>query len=443
MQNPRHDSEQEYLFQQRLEYQLNPKEPLYQLAQKILWDKLEEEFAGYYVDYGRPAKPTRLMISLLLLKQLFDRGDETVVAEWVLNPYWQYLSGKEVFQWQAPCDPSDLVHFRKRIGKEGVEKIFQITIDLHQESVSQEKEVVIDTTVQEKNIAYPTDTNQYRKIAEQCIKIARQEGVKLNHTYTRTIPKLVFAQRGRGRPRGHKKAVQATRKLKTIAGRLVRELERKLPPTVKSSYQERLTIFQQVLDQQRSDKDKIYSLGEPQVYCISKGKAHKKYEFGSKVSIGMTKNSGIIVSVMNLEKNQYDGKTLPGVLQDVEQRTGMQPKVAIVDQGYRGRKQINGTEIVSADKLRQELTTYEKRKTKKQLRRRAAIEPIIGHLKSDFRMARNYLKGAIGDHINALLAASAFNLKKWIRQAATFILHFFLEPFFAFSLSKKLQKSTF
>jgi IS5 family transposase len=176
---------------------LNPKEGLYQLAHAIPWDDLDEEFSQYYVDFGRPSKPTRLMISLLLLKQLYDQGDETVVAAWVHNPYWQYFSGFDTFQWQLPCEPSDLVHFRKRIGKAGMQRIFEVSVKLHGEAATTEKEVVVDTTVQEKNITYPTDTNLYRKIAQQCVKIAGNEGISLRRSYRRTIPKLVFAQRGR------------------------------------------------------------------------------------------------------------------------------------------------------------------------------------------------------------------------------------------------------
>jgi len=179
------------------------------------------------------------------------------------------------------------------------------------------------------------------------------------------------------------------------------------------------------------DKNKIYSLHEPGTYCVAKGKVHKKYEFGSKVSIGMTQESAIIVSAINFEENQYDAKTLPQVLEDVEKRMGRCPSTVIVDQGYRGRKKIGETEVVSADKLKQELTRYEKRKTKKQLRRRAGIEPVMGHLKSDFRLARNYLKGALGDHLNVLLAATAFNLKKWMNRATNFILFFFWTALFA------------
>lgn len=396
---------------------LNPKEPLYRLASKIPWETLEEEFAKYYIKFGRPAKPTRLMISLLLLKQLYDKGDETVVAAWVQNPYWQYFSGMDQFQWKVPCEPSDLVHFRKRIGREGLERIFQVSIDIQNPKAVREKEVVVDTTVQEKNITFPTDTKLYRKIAEHCLKLAEQEAVELRRSYRRTIPKLLFAQRGRKHRRGYKKAARATAKLKTIAGRLLRELGRKLSPEALALHRERLDLYQRVLRQKRSDKGKIYSLHEPHVYCISKGKAHKKYEFGSKVSLVMTKTGGVIVGALNHEKNQYDGKTLPEVLAQVAARTGRDPESVIVDQGYRGRKKIGETRVVSADGFKKKQTPYQRRKLRKQLRRRAAIEPVIGHLKSDFRLARNYLKGKVGDHMNVMLAATAYNLAKWMRES--------------------------
>jgi len=421
MQNKKSHNHQNQFLCEGLSEMLNPKDTLYQLAHAIDWDKLEHNFSHYYVNFGRPAKPTRLMISLLLLKQLFNKGDETVVAEWVRNPYWQYLSGFETFQWKFPCEPSDLVHFRNRIGKEGIKRIFELSVELHEESISKEKEVVIDTTVQEKNIAYPTDTNLYRKISQACVKIAAEERIILRRSYTRTIPRLIFAQRGRSHPKTHKKAVKATRQLKTIAGRLVRELHRKLPEEALNKYIDKLAVFQRVLDQKRSDKNKIYSLHEPDVYCMSKGKVHKKYEYGSKVSIAITKTSGIIVSAMNFENNVFDGKTLPDVLEDIKSITGMVPEVAIVDQGYRGKKQIDKTAIISADKLRKNLSVYQKRKTKKRLRRRASIEPIIGHLKSDFRLAVNYLKGIIVDHFNVLMASAAFNIKKWMRKTALFL----------------------
>jgi len=422
MQGKPPDKRQRQFLYEGLAEMLNPQEPLYKLGQEIDWDGLAKEFSKYYVDFGRPSHPTRLMVSLLLLKQLFDIGDDKVVEQWTHNPYWQYFSGQSRFQWKAPCDASDLVHFRKRIGKEGVRKIFELSVRLHKREAVEEPEVVVDTTVQEKNITFPTDTKLYSKVYERCLEIAKTEGIGLRRSYVRTIKRLIFAQRGRGHPRGHKTAVRATKKLRTIAGRLVRELQRKLSAQRLDGYAEVFEIYKRVLVQQRSDKDKIYSLHEPDVYCIAKGKDHKKYEFGTKVSIAMTKESCVIVSAMNFEENRYDGHTLPDVLEDITTVVGKRPEVAVVDQGYRGVVRIGETEVVSAKTLRSAKNGYQKRKTRERLRRRAAIEPVIGHLKSEFRLVRNYLKGMPGDHINVLLAASAYNINKWLRMVKGFIL---------------------
>ncbi len=418
MQSKSDDSRQRQFLYEGLKEMLNHQEPLYKLAGIIDWEQLDKEFEKYYVDFGRPAKPTRLMISLLLLKQMKGLGDETAVVEWTHNPYWQYLSGAEHFQWNFPCEPSDLVHFRKRIGTEGMQRILQLSVDLHEDKEVQEQEVVVDTTAQEKNITYPTDTKLHKKIVQHCVNIAKETGIQLRRSYKRTIPKLICAQRGRNHPRGHKKAIKAAKKLKTIAGRLVREIGRKMPEHMDDYYSDHLTLYKRVLAQKRGDTNKIYSLHEPHVYCMSKGKAHKKYEYGSKVSIAMTKTSGIIVSALNFEQNIYDGKTLSDVLEDIEKVTDKRPKTAIVDLGYQGRRTINGTQVITSRELRKSQSKYQRRKTRQRLRRRAAIEPVIGHLKSDFKLARNYLRGVVGDHINVLLAATAFNIRKWLRKTA-------------------------
>ena len=397
-----------------LEDILNPSEPLYKLSNKLNWQELEEYFCGYYSEIGRPSKPVRLMISLLLLKQLYNLGDETVVSQWVHNPYWQYFSGYTRFQWGYPVDPSDLVHFRKRIGEEGLEKIFKSTIEIHGK-LSCEKEVVIDTTVQEKNITYPTDVKLYKKIIDKCIKIAKSENIKLRQTYKRISKQLVIDQRGINSPKGKKKARKSAKKLNTIAGRLVRELGRILSKETLLKYETELKIFKKVLSQKKGDKNKIYSLHEPEVYCMSKGKAHKKYEFGSKVSVVLTKESGIAVGGYNFEKNIYDGHTLPPVLEQVKRLTGKEPKAAIVDRGYKGVSKIGKTEIVKPNRAKKNATPYEKLKARKRFKRRAAIEPVIGHLKEDHRLKRNYLKGTYGDTANVLLSLSAYNLAKWMR----------------------------
>jgi transposase, IS5 family len=205
--------------------QLDPRPPLKQLADTLPWPEFEQAFGKYYSPEGRPAKPVRLMVGLRLLKQMFNQGDETVVAAWVQNPYWQYFCGMTDFQWAVPCDPSDLVYFRRRIGEAGVQRILQVTVRLHGDQ-AQEKEVVVDTTVQEKNITHPTDTKLAHKIIRRCWKLADGNGVKLRRRSRKAVRQCVLAQRWRKDPKQRKAAQRALRKMKVMAGRLIRELER-------------------------------------------------------------------------------------------------------------------------------------------------------------------------------------------------------------------------
>ena len=280
---------------------------------------------------------------------------------------------------------------------------------------SQESEVVIDTTVQEKNITYPTDVKLHKKIIDKCVKIAKREGIKLRQSYRRISKQLLLDQRGKRIRTGKLKAKKSAKKLRTIAGRLTMELRRKLSSDLLLKYESKLDLFEKVLCQRKSDTNKIYSLHEPGVYCMSKGKVHKQYEFGSKVSVVLTKKRGIGVGAYNFTENVYDGNTLPVVLAQTKRLTGKEPKVAIVDRGYRGTTKVGGTEILTPKRPKKSATSYEKTKARKRFRRRAAIEPIIGHLKQDFRLSRNYLKGTHGDMANVLLSVTAYNLVKWMR----------------------------
>lgn len=404
---------------QGLREQLDPRQPLYRLAEAITWEKFEEEFGAFYSEEGRPAKAVRLMVGLLLLKQMHNMGDETAVAHWVQNPYWQFFCGESQFQWCMPCDPSDLVHFRNRIGEQGVALIFGSSVLMHGQRAL-EKEVVIDSTVQEKNVTYPTDTKLHRKIITRCWKLADRHGVKLRRRYRKQVRQCVMAQRGRRHARTRKQALRAARKLRIIAGRLVRELERKLSIEARLEQAEDFALYRRVLGQKPHDTGKIYSLHEPHVYCVAKGKEHKKYEFGTKASIVMTKSGGIIVAAVAHEQNEYDGHTLPEVLAWAEAFQGQRPEKGIVDRGYRGARWVGETEILTPDKAPRGQSKAERQRMKKRFRRRCAIEPLIGHLKSDYRMARNYLKGFAGDQINLLLAAAAWNLCKWMRLTTAF-----------------------
>jgi len=417
------DPAQLNLLPQRLEDLVNPKHPLCRLSKRMPWDEIEKQFSDLYHHSGRPAKPIRLMVSLLILKQLYNLSDESIIERWLENPYYQFFSGETLFQWKFPCHPTDLVYFRKRIGEEGVKEILKVSIDLHGKK-AREKEVLVDTTVQEKNITFPTDTKLYKRVIEHCLNIAEKERIPLRQSYKRTTKKLMLAQRFRHHPKNRKKAHAAQRKLKTIAGRLVRELERKLPAASLANYAGEIEIYQQILNQQKNSTNKIYSIHEPQVYCISKGKEHKKYEFGSKSSIVLTKNSGVIVSAVSFSKNVYDGHTLPEALKQHEQLVGKRASVAICDRGYRGKSMIDGTRIEIPKRSKKKAGDYEKRKARKRFRKRAGIEPVIGHLKSDFRLLRNYLKGSVGDSINLMLAAAAYNFRKLMRQLLDYLLLF-------------------
>ena len=408
---------QGHLLYQNLLEQLNPKDPLLLLGKKIAWERFERDFTPLYSSVGRPAKPIRLMAGLLLLKQLENLSDERIVEAWIRNPYYQAFCGMEYFQWNLPCEPSDLVHFRKRIGEAGVEKIFQASVALHGKA-RLEREVVIDTTVQEKNITFPTDTKLRVKVMQRCWKLAAEDGLQLRRSYRRELKKTLRIIRFSKKRQDKHKVSAAIRRLKTMANALLRDVMRKLPENKLAARYEELENYRRAVNQERRDKNKIYSLHEPGVLCISKGKEHKKYEFGAKAAIAVTKTGGIIVGAKSFSSNVYDGDTLPEVLSQIEAVRGAAPATAFCDRGFRGRKQVGKTDILLPGTPSPNASEYDKRKARKNFGRRSAIEPIIGHLQYTFRLARNYLKGTIGDTINLLLAAAAFNCKKWLNALA-------------------------
>jgi IS5 family transposase len=409
-------------FYSTFEEQLSHQHPLYILANQINWKFFEEALKKLYSEEGRPAKAIRLMVSLIILKHIRNISDESVVEQWSENCYYQYFSGEKVFACGAPCEASELVHFRHRIGEEGIELIFKESIRINGKD-GREQEATTDTTVQEKNITYPTDNKLHRKIIKKCIAIADDEGLELRQSYTRTLKRLLMDQRFRNHPKNKGKARKADKKVKTIAGRLVRDLERKLPPSL---YQSNLALFKKVLAQAKTDTNKIYSLHEPHVQCISKGKEHKKYEFGSKVSIITTKNTGVIIGAINIEKNVHDSKTLQPAIEQQQRLTGITLKNNFVDRGYRGVKEVLETKIIIPDLPGKNRTPYEKQKLRKGFKRRAAIEPKIGHLKQDHRLSRNFYKGIKGDNRNVMLAAAAMNFKRMMNIYKRMFFDFFI-----------------
>ena len=419
---------------------INKNHELCQLAEKINWDELEQDLSVYYcIDNGRPSIPIRKIVGVVFLKRMFNESDESVVDRWKENPYWQYFCGEVNFQHNWPFDPTELIKFRHRMGEKGMERILKQSIDLFSKKEINEKQVLIDSTVQEKNITFPTDTKLQKRIIEKCRAIAKDEGILLRQSYKRILKQLMIDQRFRQHPKRRKKARAAARKIKTIAGRVVRDLERKLNDEQMKRYLQNLLIFKQVLSQERNSQNKIYSLHEPEVGCIAKGKEAKKYEFGNKVSIVKTMKSGIIIGALSFIDNPYDGDTLEPQLKQVKKMTGRLPKVAITDRGYRGKKKVLDTEIMIPGKLPADATNYQKQKTRKYFRARAGIEPIIGHIKHDHRMIRNYLSGAQGDAVNTLLAATGFNMMKMLRRIRTEIANFCLKLFETVDDSLKIR----
>ena len=398
---------------------LDTNDPLIQLADTIPWSKFEDEFQKYYTGEGRPPKPIRLMVGILLLKQLKNLSDESIVAHWKQNPYFQYFCGLNDYQASVPCHATELVKFRNRIGKEGMQFIFKMSVELHGE-VAEESQVIVDSTVQESNLTFPTDGKLAIKIIIHLIRIAKKENIKLRRSFKKEVKELRILLRFFRHPRKLKKALGAMKRLREIAKILLRDIDRKFEDNMElhARYAEAFYLYMRVLLQKKNTPNKIYSLHEIDAYAINKGKDHKGYEFGTKASIVTTKDTCIIVGVAAHQTNIHDSKTLKEVLTNATNNRSTPIAEAICDRGYRGTKEVSISEhtieiSIPGTVLKKE-TPKQKEVKREKFRRRAAIEPIIGHMKSDYRMARNYLKGFAGDEINLLLAASAFNLKKWM-----------------------------
>ena len=393
---------------------LDQSHPLYLLADKIDWGRFYEAFTPLYSEgMGAPSKDIRQMCGLLILKHVRNLSDESVVEQWSENAYYQYFCGMDTFSTCQPCASTELVHFRHRIGESGVELILAESIrvnDDHDDKGSFDTGI-IDSTVQEKNVTYPTDAKLLKKVIEKIRKIVKAEGLPMRRSYTRKLKAIYRDQRFRNHPKNHRKAKRADRALRTIAGRLLRELQRNLKGN--HSYDGLISIFIRVINQKRNDKNKIYSIHEPEVQCISKGKEHKKYEFGNKVSV-VRSLSGLILGALSF-RNEYDGHTIDKSLEQVKRINGKQLKRLAGDRGYRGKKKSGATEILIPDIPKATDSYYKKSKKRKLFCKRAGIEPTIGHLKSDFRLGRNFYKGVFGDNINIMLAAAAYNFKRAMR----------------------------
>ncbi|SMQ96504.1 IS1478 transposase [Xanthomonas fragariae] len=381
------------LFRSRLENQIDLRHPLARLSQRMPWTALEQALSSRLpatqAGGGRPALPVRLIAGLLYLKYAYDLSDEAVCERWLENPYWQFFTGEVVFQTRLPCDASSLTRWRQRLGEAGMEELLAHTINAaHAMQAVDARElsrVIVDTTVQEKAIAYPTDS--------RLLEVARK--------------KLVLLAKMR----------RVLRRQRTVLGRLMRDIQRKLDQ-VNTGVRERIAVWleraQRLYTQRPKDKQKLYALHAPEVECIGKGKARQAYEFGVKVGIAVTACKGLVVGARSFPGNPYDGDTLAeqleqtrGLLQDVS----VEPTVAIVDLGDRGRE-VDGVQVLHRGKAKT-LT----RRQWRWIKRRQAVEPVIGHLKDDCRLRRCRLKGAQGDALHVLGCAAGYNLRwllRWI-----------------------------
>jgi IS5 family transposase len=386
----------------------------------IDWDVFEARFGElYHPHLGRPGVPIRLMAGLSYLQHTFALSDDAVVERWVENPYWQYFCGFDYLQLELPIDPSSLVRWRQRIGRDGIELLLQETIAAAQRAKAVKEQslerISVDTTVQSKAIAHPLDSRLYHRGREILVRLAKRHGVPLRQSYARLGKKALRLASRYAHARQMKRARREIRRLKTYLGRVFRDVRRKLEgrPQVAAPFAEPLARVERLLAQQRTDKNKLYALHAPEVACIAKGKAHQKYEFGTKVALALTNRKRLVVGMQTHAGNPYDGQTLAPALAQIERLTGVVPKRCYVDRGYQGHGVSGATAVFVAGRRRGITPTI-----KRELRRRSAIEAMIGHMKLDGKLARNHLKGALGDAVHALLCGAGHNLRLILRHLA-------------------------
>ncbi len=433
---PIETQKQKELFRVELVKIIDKSHPLVKLSEVVDWESLDQVFGvTYHPQTGRPGISTRLMVSLHYLKYAYNLSDESVVAGWVENPYWQVLGGMKYFEHEMPIDPSSMVRWRERIGESGAEKLLKQTLEsglkIKAIKAHQLKRANVDTTVQEKAIRYPTDARLYHEAREKLVKEAKAMGIKLRQSYARKSKEMVFKQGRYRHARQMKRADRCVRKLRTYLGRVLREMQRKVP-NPSEELQHLLRLSQRLYQQKRNDRHKLYSLHAPEVSCISKGKVHKKYEFGCKVSVAVTSKGGWVIGAKAFHGNPYDGHTLQEALEQVDRLSPIKVGHIFVDKGYRGHN-YEGDAEVHVDKTRRGRTP---KSLWRWMKRRAAIEPTIGHLKEEHLLRRNRLKGEAGDKFNVILSAAGMNFVKLLKHLrATSFLRLFRFPFFSFLCS--------
>ena len=400
------------LFRERLEAIIDLRHPLVRLAGLVPWSRFDDTFGRFYRPLGRPAKPTRLMVGLHYLKHVHDLSDEEVVARWVENPYWQFFCGFDFFQHEAPIDASTMTRWRQRIGPAGLEEMLKasvgVALDTGMTKPGSLERVSVDTTVQPKAIAHPTDSRLYWKALQALVRQAKRHGIALRQSHTR-LAKAAMVRAGRyAHARQFRRMRRALRQLRTYLGRVYRDVGRKIAgnPALEGRFARLLGLVERLMAQKPKDKDKLYALHAPEVVCIAKGKARTPYEFGAKIGIAVTNREGLVLAAKAFTGNPYDGHTLAATLDQARSVGGVAAQRIYVDRGYRGHDYAGAGQVMIAGSRRGLTATM-----RRELKRRSAIEATIGHMKTDGRLDRNFLLGQAGDAINALLAAAGHNLR--------------------------------
>jgi len=398
------------------------------LAGIIDWQFLSDKCGENYTDKpGHPALSTRLMAGIHILKYADNLSDEELCARWVENPYYQFFCGEEFFLHELPFDRSSMTRWRQRMGEEKLNALLQeslsVAVKVGAAKPCDFTRVIVDTTVGEKNVAFPTDAKLCHRARERLVKQAKDHGIKLRQSYRRVGKNALIMQQRYAHAKHYKRARKKLRTLKTYLGRTIRDIRRQIKGNeeLEAAFLHPLWLANRVMTQRPRDAipKKIYSLHAPEVECIGKGKAHKPYEFGVKVSIATTlnrcKGGQFAIHARALPGRPYDGHTLKTILPEIEALTGAALKRILADAGYKGHNAL----LEHKFKV---FTTGQKRRMtpaiKRQMRRRAAVEPVIGHIKNQHRMNRNYLAHEQGDAINPILAAAGYNFRlilKWIR----------------------------
>jgi IS5 family transposase len=421
------------LFRSELSNMLNLRHELCQLSELVNWDALDETFGEFFPsETGCPATPTRLIVGLFFLKATFNLSDESLVDRWVENPYWQYFCGEKYLQHDLPINPSSMSRWRQRLKASGAEKLLQETILLGLKTdvikPSDVKKVIADTTVQEKNITYPTDSKLYKKGIDLIVAAAKEAGISLKQTYRFVSKKALFKAGCYYRAKQTKRARKETKKLKTYLGRVSRDFERKAQAILTGycDYSSLLNKVKQLLSQARKSKNKLFSFHAPEVECIGKGKAHKRYEFGVKVSIATPHKHNFVIGALSLPGNPFDGHTLETCLDQVERLTGIRPNQTFVDNGYRGHNEKQSNVFVA-----RQAKSRKTRSIRRAMKRRSAVEPLIGHLKNDGHLRRNFLKGSQGDAFNVMMSGAGYNLRAILKKLRLFLLCIYLRYFYA------------